>query len=293
MKKSIFALSAIVLISPSIALASWWNPFTWFHKKAPQPQTPQVEVLKMPTVADVAKTSKTTPEKEKTTVVRKNNPTIPAKKTEEIKQTSQRIGAEQSQATNKVIILSSGAVIEVDDKGNFIRIIQSAPQEKTQIPVFSNPTQSPRVDETPAPIYTIESKYTLNAPDYVFFVENALNGNFDHIAITYKVPTKRSQQDTRQDTMTWEGSSKLAECTDIKHIWLETAGVSYPYPCPDSTSDYYYFTKYNVDNFGRSTPFDMSPISSSNPGVTFVTGSEVYYYKVIEKKTGKVFEYQK
>jgi hypothetical protein len=32
MKKYLLALFAIVLVSPSIALASWWNPTSWFNK---------------------------------------------------------------------------------------------------------------------------------------------------------------------------------------------------------------------------------------------------------------------
>src|ERR1035437_6156516 len=38
MKKYFLALFLLTFIVPSIAFASWWNPFTWFQK---QPQTEQ------------------------------------------------------------------------------------------------------------------------------------------------------------------------------------------------------------------------------------------------------------
>lgn len=33
-----------VFVLPSIAMASWWNPFSWFHKKIVQPPVVQVSV---------------------------------------------------------------------------------------------------------------------------------------------------------------------------------------------------------------------------------------------------------
>ena len=47
MKKYLLALSLIIFVAPSIALASWWNPFSWsiFHKKETVPQI-QVETQK-------------------------------------------------------------------------------------------------------------------------------------------------------------------------------------------------------------------------------------------------------
>ena len=49
MKKYILVLFLIMFIVPSVAMASWWNPFSWkvFHKKEVTP-TVQIEVQKTP-----------------------------------------------------------------------------------------------------------------------------------------------------------------------------------------------------------------------------------------------------
>lgn len=52
MKKYLPVLLLLVLIVPSVALASWWNPLSWnifsfLHKKEPIPQT-QIEIQKTP-----------------------------------------------------------------------------------------------------------------------------------------------------------------------------------------------------------------------------------------------------
>ncbi|PIR68203.1 hypothetical protein COU49_02560 [Candidatus Nomurabacteria bacterium CG10_big_fil_rev_8_21_14_0_10_35_16] len=49
MKKYFLVLLLIIFAVPSIALASWWNPFSWkiFHKKEVAPQV-QVEIQKTP-----------------------------------------------------------------------------------------------------------------------------------------------------------------------------------------------------------------------------------------------------
>jgi len=41
MKKYILVLFSVAIIIPSIAFASWWNPFTWFNKK--NTETPQIQ----------------------------------------------------------------------------------------------------------------------------------------------------------------------------------------------------------------------------------------------------------
>ena len=46
MKKYILTLLAIVLIIPSIALASWWNPFTWkIFNSNKKEIIPQIQVI--------------------------------------------------------------------------------------------------------------------------------------------------------------------------------------------------------------------------------------------------------
>ena len=48
MKKYIFSI-AILSVIPSVAFASWWNPFSWFKKKTTAPQVQQVNVATQPT----------------------------------------------------------------------------------------------------------------------------------------------------------------------------------------------------------------------------------------------------
>ena len=46
MKKNILIIMLVIFIAPSVALASWWNPISWFNnwsfKKVPT--TPQVQI---------------------------------------------------------------------------------------------------------------------------------------------------------------------------------------------------------------------------------------------------------
>jgi hypothetical protein len=58
MKKILLSILAAAILTPSIALAAWWNPFTWFQKPAPTP-VPTTIVHKKPT--PITKTTKPTP----------------------------------------------------------------------------------------------------------------------------------------------------------------------------------------------------------------------------------------
>jgi hypothetical protein len=51
MKKYFFFLLLMILIAPSIAFASWWNPFSWFKKQVVQPPVVQISVP-IPTASD-------------------------------------------------------------------------------------------------------------------------------------------------------------------------------------------------------------------------------------------------
>jgi len=44
MRKYLLVLLLAIFIIPSIASASWWNPFSWFKKQAVQPPVVQVSV---------------------------------------------------------------------------------------------------------------------------------------------------------------------------------------------------------------------------------------------------------
>ena len=56
MKKSILVLFIAIFIVPSIAFASWWNPFSWFKKKVvTAPQVQQVNTAQITSANDDAK----------------------------------------------------------------------------------------------------------------------------------------------------------------------------------------------------------------------------------------------
>lgn len=70
MKKYIIALFLMIFIVPSIALASWWNPFSWkiFQKKQIVPEvqvetqkTPEEKINELQKQLDELKNQKTTP----------------------------------------------------------------------------------------------------------------------------------------------------------------------------------------------------------------------------------------
>src|SRR3989344_2833898 len=44
MKRYSLCLLLIVFIAPSVAFASWWNPFSWFKKQVVQPPVVQVSI---------------------------------------------------------------------------------------------------------------------------------------------------------------------------------------------------------------------------------------------------------
>lgn len=43
-RKYLLVLLLVIFIIPSIASASWYNPFSWFQKKTVQPPTPVTQV---------------------------------------------------------------------------------------------------------------------------------------------------------------------------------------------------------------------------------------------------------
>lgn len=58
MKNFLIALVTVTLIAPQVALASWWNPFSWFKKTTPQPvQQTQIVNLNTKKATTAATTS--------------------------------------------------------------------------------------------------------------------------------------------------------------------------------------------------------------------------------------------
>lgn len=115
------------------------------------------------------------------------------------------------------------------------------------------------------PAFSIE---TINKGNYVQFKEDNAQG-VTMEGVVYKMPSGGYVNDS---------SGQLYECGDIVPAWTSSP---YPYPCPTDSGNYE--TKSNLDNYGRSTPFDVD-------GVTMPAGTSIYYYKAVDSN-GKVYEY--
>ena len=76
MKKYLSILFLIAFIIPSIAFASWWNPFTWFRKNTKPTEQPVVQVQQNNSlIKDAPKSEENKITKNKTTTTQKPKPT--------------------------------------------------------------------------------------------------------------------------------------------------------------------------------------------------------------------------
>jgi len=130
-------------------------------------------------------------------------------------------------------------------------------------------------------------------PGWNTFNINSANGTFVFEAITIEM----ADPDVIVDPQTREGyvqSMTLIKsgwnyrsCDAINNAFLEWQSKSYPYPCPASSNNPIYLTMSNPtwknDKIGLTF----------HPSVLFPPGTDIYYYKVVEQGTGKIFEYQK
>ena len=151
-------------------------------------------------------------------------------------------------------------------------------------------TQSP-----PSPTFSI-TKTPVPGPSWPgwnTFNINSANGTFVFEAITIEM----ADPDVMVDPQTREGyvqSMTLIKsgwnyrrCDAINNAFLEWQNKSYPYPCPTSSTNPIYLTMSNPT--WQNTKIGLT----FHPDVLFPPGTEIYYYKVVEQDTGKVFEYQK
>lgn len=148
MKKYLPALFLIVFLAPSVALASWWNPFTWkvFKKREPAPQvqvinaekekTPEEKIVELQKQLDELKTQKTTTEPIKEIVntkeVKKNTPVVnsnqSSKQLEEAKKEAELKAkfAEQDALINK----QRAEELDKQNKLNELELVKQREQSK-------------------------------------------------------------------------------------------------------------------------------------------------------------------
>lgn len=124
---------------------------------------------------------------------------------------------------------------------------------------------SSTVLQTPTPSFSIEA---VDKDGYTFFVPH---GNATMTSVVYEMPDTSYYNDP---------SGRLYSCIDSPSLSI---------PCPVVPGKLYEF-KSSMDNYGRSTPFDMSSFSPSDSGVLMPKGTKLYYYKAIDNN-GNVVEY--
>lgn len=83
MKKYLSALFLITFIIPSVALASWWNPFSWFKKHTNTSIVGQTNIIDNPTITE--NSNNNTSEKEIVEEKTKENKNTGTNKKEEVK----------------------------------------------------------------------------------------------------------------------------------------------------------------------------------------------------------------
>lgn len=119
MKKYIAVLFLIMFIAPSVAFASWWNPFTWkiFKKKEPVPQVQVINTEKEKTPEEkIAELQKQLDE-----LKNENKSIEPSKETDatkkvEVKKNTSSVSVKNTEQANK---LSEQAKVEAELKAKF------------------------------------------------------------------------------------------------------------------------------------------------------------------------------
>lgn len=185
-------MMVVAFIVPQIALASWWNPFSWFKKQTPQitSQAQTTEIYNQKSTTATSTSSEIDELKKEIGELKKQqqSPTVvQAKKNEPIKTQSVQATVEQL----KTYTLANGAIVDIN--GN---IIQAAPQKiETQ----------PKEDDKTIGINYFNLKKTcigLSDSQYSYCVNYALNSEVQTSKQiqTPVAQTQGGQQATQQQT---------------------------------------------------------------------------------------------
>ncbi|KKS58615.1 MAG: hypothetical protein UV24_C0019G0019 [Candidatus Nomurabacteria bacterium GW2011_GWA2_42_41] len=144
----------------------------------------------------------------------------------------------------------------------------------------------------PPPTFSIEEVQS-GDPSFIYLRINSSDGKFVFRALTLQIdnPTETGYMgggdkigDIQARTRGSSNGFQYRTCEAIKSSFLEYSKREYPYPCPDS---YGYLSMSNPDWMGRPVALWI------DPNMSFPVGTHVFYYKVEDTVTGKVFEYQK
>lgn len=150
-------------------------------------------------------------------------------------------------------------------------------------------TASFSTQSAPPPTFSI-SKEPVPGPSWpgwnTFKISSA-NGTFVIEAITLEIvdPETVVSPTTREGFVNRNGDYR--RCDAINDAFMQWQSITYPHPCPLSSINPVYLAKSNPTWKNESINISISSDTISPPG------TDIYYYKVKDKVTGKVFEYQK
>lgn len=203
-KRSLVTLALVVLVIPHVALAAWWNPFTWkvfiFNK------TPKTQVQRIPNAtttqnnnSKISTTTVTSTTSNKVKVKNDENSAVIESLKKQVADLTQKVN-QPSQAKveapkTSTITLPSGTVVETDSGGNIIRTIKEAPAPiYIPVPVYTpNPTPtpqppSPQISQNTTPTNTTPAPTPIATPAPVPVAKPQWNVKI--VPMTYQEPVK-------------------------------------------------------------------------------------------------------
>ena len=170
--KNLFIVVAVVIFMvPQVALAAWWNPLSWsvWNIFIPTPKVQQFQISTTTATTLTATTTKKAETNTKQDTAKDNKDSLIGSLKKQVADLTQKTNQPKVEAPKtSVVILPSGAVVEVDANGNVIRTIKEAPQQiyvppvsatsqtqnRTTPPPVVTPVQTPQPSPTPAPSCT-------------------------------------------------------------------------------------------------------------------------------------------
>ena len=184
-KRYLVALILVILVIPHIALAAWWNPFTW--KVFISNKTPKVQVQEVQNATTTQATSTTaiaTPTSKVKVKNEEKDILINALK-KQVAELAQKVNqpSQQKVETPKisVITLPSGAIVETDKSGNIVRIVKEAPASTIYVPA---PVY------TPNPIPTLQPSPSQTSAQTI---QNTGVTNINSVPTPTSVPTPKTK----------------------------------------------------------------------------------------------------
>lgn len=137
MKKILISLTVVALVAPQIALASWWNPFTWriFNRtvEVRVEQSNEVNFENKKATTTATSSAKISQQKEVIVIESKNSVistpvgTPENQVVEKSTNVAPQVVLKQEEPKTNIVTFQNGAIAELDAKENVIHWIKEAP----------------------------------------------------------------------------------------------------------------------------------------------------------------------